>query len=68
LNSNHRFSAQKIARSKTIMGLKKKKKVIKQKAYPIILRSYSLAPLAIMIESTFLFIPAVTLDLFIEEL
>ncbi len=47
---------------------KKKQKVEKQKAYPIILRSYSLAPLAIMIESTFLFIPAVTLDLFIEEL
>jgi hypothetical protein len=51
-----------------LIGLKKKIK--KQKAYPIILRSYSLAPwpLATTTESTLLFIPAVALDLLNEEL
>jgi hypothetical protein len=51
-----------------LIGLKKKIK--KQKAYPIILRSYSLAPwpLATTTESTLLFIPAVALDLLNEKL
>jgi hypothetical protein len=49
---------------------KKKQKVEKQKAYPIILRSYSLAPwpLATTTASMLIFIPAVALDLLNEEL
>jgi len=69
LNSNHRFSAQKIARAEEPKQTwVKKKELKKQKAYLIILRSYSLAPLATTTESTLLFIPTVTLDLLNEDL